>query len=208
MSTARIDITGTFSDVHVDRTKPAILENYMSDMAWNKFCDDIDRSMQSISGSGKIIFGFTIFTFVVFGAAMALSFSGLLGDSGTYIFILPALSFPAFFVMVFLTMKRQKQMKAEVQQVLEDTSRTQPQLSFHWREEYGYSSGGNRRYNPYIEVSISGGAVNPYTSQASPFVASSAPKDVATRLQDLEKVKHLLTDQEYEDKRRDILNDV
>ena len=207
MSTARIDITATLSDVHVDRTKPAILENYMSDIAWNKFCDDIDRSMQSFSGNGKRLAAFIVFTFIAFGAVVALSFSGLFGDSNTLLYVVPAVAFPTFIVMVSLTMKRQKRMKAEIQQVLEDTSRTQPQLSFHWREEYGWD-GGDRRWNSYIEVSISGGAGNPYTSQASPFVASSAPKDVATRLQDLEKVKHLLSDQEYEDKRRDILNDV
>ena len=170
--------------VEIDRTKPAILQNYMSDTVWTKFCDDIDEKFVGLSkGMSWLLAGFcSVFVF----AGIAFAFGG------GYLFSLVGVGFAAMVASLIYVAKKQKQFETEINEVLAETNRNyQGRVSFHYRHvASGYGD------SHHIDVSINASG------------ADSAPKDTETRLQDLEKMKHLLSNQEYEDKRRDILSDV
>ena len=42
MQTAQIDFTGC-SKCYIDRAQPCILKPHVSEIAWDQFCDDIDK---------------------------------------------------------------------------------------------------------------------------------------------------------------------
>ena len=175
----------------IDRHKPAILESYLSDMAWNKFCDDVDKTREIFSTIYYWTGGSFILTLVLFFIAYALG--------GYYLFAITA---PGVIVLVasyVVLSKKQKNFETEINKVMDDMNRTyQGQLTFHFRIVSSQGvEGTSTSHQIDVSVNNNGGAG-----------ASSAPKDAATRLEDLEKAKHLLSDQEYEDKRRDILSDV
>ncbi len=99
-------------------------------------------------------------------------------------------------------------------------------VSFHVRDEIKYLGAGHRRETHYIEVSVSNVVQN---STLEGYVAPSAPShpSVATepvvavaaaivgahktpgeRMRELDQMKGLLTDDEYQQKRAEILSDV
>lgn len=168
----------------IDRTRPAILQNYMSDTVWTKFCDDIDGKFGIISkATNWFLAGFcSVFVF----AFIAFAFGG------GYLFSLVGVGVVAMFASCFCLAKKQKQFETAMAEFIDETNRNyQGRVSFHF---HNVSAGIGDSYQIDVSINASG--------------ASSAPKDTATRLQDLENMKHLLSNQEYEDKRRDILSDV
>jgi Ca2+/Na+ antiporter len=120
----------------------------------------------------------------------------------------------------------------KIQQVCEDASKKQALVSYHLRNDVivgGYSMNSSFRNrhtyrNVYIEVSISDTSIpgtsnntyttttaactttaSPYVSNVSNYGGSSQQQTPAQRLHALETIKHLLTRQEYDDKRAAIL---
>jgi len=114
----------------------------------------------------------------------------------------------------------------DLHSICERESQKYPNISFHLKEEQYYvhnmhssSHGGGYRTNYYIEILIASQmtpsfqnapAISPSYIQpdveAVPIVAAEPEiSSVASRLDQLEKVKHHLTAKEYEQKRLDIL---
>ena len=173
----------------IDRHKPAILESYLSDMAWNKFCDDVDKTSEIFS----TIYYWTGGSFLLILATFFIAY--FLGGGYLFAIVAPgAIVLVGSYVVLF---RKQNKFDTEINKVMDDMNRTyQGQLTFHFNR---ISTQGGEGTAHEIVVSI---------NKSCGAGASSAPKDATTRLEDLEKAKHLLSDQEYEDKRRDILSDV
>lgn len=185
---AKIGTNFTFSPfgTFIDRTKPACLQEYMSHTVWTKFCDDVDEKFAVQTKWMKWLL-------VSFGAIILLAFVAM-ALGGGYFNVLIVVGVVAFLVLLVVTIRSSKQSMKELETVIDDINKTyQGQVTFHLRS---ISVGEGVSHHIDVSINESGGAG-----------ASSETKDVATRLEDLEKVKHLLTDQEYEDKRRDILSD-
>ena len=170
----------------IDRLKPAILGSYMSDSVWDKFCDDVDEKFAVQTKYIKAVF-------LSFGITFVLGFAAYLLGGG-YFNALIAIGVVLFIYFLVVYIRASNQSMKDLETVIDDINKTyQGQVTFHLRT---ISVGEGVSHHIAVSINESGGAG-----------ASSEAKDVATRLEDLEKVKHLISDQEYEDKRRDILSD-
>lgn len=120
---------------------------------------------------------------------------------------------------VYVSKKKQEAYKG-IRDVCAEASQKQSSVSYHFRDDVVIGSDTTYR-NVYIEVSISDQPVdqqNTYaigypiaTTAATPFpyVSNNTTGDApAARLQKLENMKHLLSTQEYDDKRAEILMSV
>lgn len=150
-------------------------------------------------------------------------------DDGGVSFVVPAAFMGVTMLSFGFAAFKAGQSREEMNRVCREVSARHPRLSFHVRYERiwdGYRSFGshdrygrpvddrthgqraNYRTEQYIEVSIDGAA----TAEAVGYVPSSAPSappaTLEARLGDLEMARHLLTADEYDKRRADILTPV
>ncbi len=146
-----------------------------------------------------------------------------------YGFLAPCAVFVFMALCAFVVTKTQLSARDKIQEILDIVSVTQPRLSFDLKFENARLLGGNQatpnKY--YIEVTIQSGqsymttaqgmvddneyVVNPfpnYDEEVPSSTAVATQLSPATRLEELEKIKHLLTEEEYGGKRVEILNDM
>uniref|UniRef100_A0A7S1BJY7 Uncharacterized protein n=1 Tax=Corethron hystrix TaxID=216773 RepID=A0A7S1BJY7_9STRA len=237
---ARIDLSGGWSNWKqmflIGRTKPAIIDHYMSGTEWTEFCDDIDEALEPLNRASKysaIAFLLTfVSTIISMSVYMITMFSKTFGTSLDDDFGPPRGQNLIFYVIgiIFVTViisaafncntgyKWQKSSE-DIEEICAETSERQPRLSFHVRFERYYTfHGGDAKshVNQYIEVLINQQGMHtelepvaPYAPASSPYVVAAIPDDtVQQRLKELEEVKHLLTEIEYSDKRTEILTDL
>mmetsp|Transcript_43919 Transcript_43919/g.92426 ORF Transcript_43919/g.92426 Transcript_43919/m.92426 type:complete len:255 (+) Transcript_43919:190-954(+) len=177
--------------------------------------------------SGFITFGMLATRSVnSFGESTSPFFGSIIFVSGMAVLSLGSMSFICY--------GRSEANKAKngIRRVCEETSARHRGISFHVRDDVqflGYSRNGhaNVRNTNYVEVSVSNNAnittplAQGYASPSAPLypmdmdpevavVAASAvaQKSPAERLKELDQMKHLLTNYEYEQKRAEILSDV
>jgi hypothetical protein len=240
MSTARIGLNNGSSCVKsygIDQTRPAIMNDYISDYEWEQFCDEIDNALAGMNlhqTFQMIATGLTLVTFIVSFAVSYANF-GTPGSPSFAIFALPAISIVCAIAIVCygstLAVKAKNEMQAAC---VTTTSTKQPRLSFHVRYEYHYSRryGGSSFSNDgnygghnhtsvhttqYIEVSINQDTVTIPIGAAPAYAAATAPTTTGVgtgattatdRLVELDKIKHLLSPSEYEEKRTQIIKEM
>lgn len=227
MNTGRIDIQGQRSfcatSLTVSRTLPAILGGHMSDYEWNQFCDSVDMALEPASKAkkklailGSVSVLFCMVGFLVFGLLFATSASSHGGPSFAT-FALPIACFVLFGLVtcassIYIS-KESEKTRQELTRVCEEQSARNRSISFHVREETRIVSGSDSvstYHLVHLEVQVAteaGGSASPSSYYAS---ASTNPlgKSVETRLEELERLKHHLTEEEYQRKREDILTAV
>lgn len=200
MSTARIGLNNGSSCVKaygIDRSRPAIMNDYMSDYEWEQFCDEIDNALAGMNLHQTFQLIAATLTLVTFIVTFAIAFAsfGTPGGSPTFaIFTLPLIAMNCAIAIVCYGRTLANKAKNEMQVVCVDTSTKQPRLSFHVRYEYQYYSrhydGGSRMFNnghhhhghdhtsvhttQYIEVSINQDTVT-IPIGAAPVFATAAP---------------------------------
>ena len=224
------------SDITIDRSLPGALNSLMSASAWTQFCDKIDEALTSIGEikrnlqKNAIIFAAVyILLSVIFSVALLT----MLDNNISLIFLLLTSGFIGSFtvvVLVIVCIKNQR-VRAQLQEAKEDVKklcRTEgdkmPGVSFHLREEehLRYSSGSSdtaagmyvSHVTQYIECSVSASpSMMELGSLATP-VAMAVPEvfttkmSAAERLAGLEDIKGMLTEKEYNSKRRAILREL
>ena len=172
--------------------------------------------------AGSLVVAMIIFGFIAFGDYTSAS-SGM-----PFFFVAFLLVFLGGFASVCFSAAATRKMSEGLRKVCDDASTMHPDISFHVRYEH-YIWGSRRDANVsttnYIEVYVSNNA-----SAAAPivqgYVAPSAPalsavavvepdidveggkKTPAERMDDLDQMRGLLTDDEYQAKRAEILSDV
>ena len=146
-----------------------------------------------------------------------------------YGFLAPCGIFVLMALCAFVVTKNQLSAQTKIQEVLNIVSVTQPRLSFELMFENARLLGGNQAtpskyyidvtlqsqqsYMTTVQGAVDGGeyVVNPfpnYDEEVPSSTAVATQLSPATRLEELEKIKHLLTEEEYMGKRVEILNDM
>ena len=188
---------GAYS-LSIDRSKPSIVAPYMQDHEWIKFCDDIDAALEPMGKSYRfalICFGATFclwaLIFILFGIGAIQNGVVIAVCSSTFVF--------AACAIIFFSIK-QRESRQKMTLICKEVSNRQPSLTFELAIQHHSESLTN-----YIKVFLDEEAVVP-TAQA--VVLPSAPSEpigAAQRMKDLESRKHLLSEEEYERTRAEIL---
>jgi hypothetical protein len=233
MSSARIELSsGTCcGSAGIDQTKPAILQPYLQDREWEKFCSEMDAALEPANTTKTISMGIFGVTFIIFLGVILSGFLSM-GLEDTPIFVLPAVMMVVVFISFACYFCVMCAVKAKMQQICQSISHSHPQLSFHVRFER-YRGGRNNSYTTqYIAVSINNTGNNvpnnnnnnntgnnnnhnteiPMAQADAICVADDSTtahaSSSAERLAELDKMKYSLTTGEFETKRAQILDSV
>lgn len=164
---------------------------------------------------GMLIFGLVSMAIVL---PFIFGFRNSSGD-GIGLFFLPVIGFfvisVAFWALIIISNRQSNKVREELKKVCQEQSSKDPMISFHLREDTRivHGSESSSSYTiVYLEVQV-----NPNDSSAStpstPFdggipMAASVfeSKSVEMRLEELERLKPQLSEEEYRRKREDILS--
>jgi hypothetical protein len=221
------------SDITIDRRLPGALNSHMSASVWTQFCDKIDEALTSIGEIKRNLQkNAIIFAAVYILLCVAFFILTMVDTNISLIFwLLIGSAIGSVMVMVFCI--KSQRVRAQLQEVEEDVKKLcitegdkMPGVSFHLREEehLRYSSGSTdgsvvagmyvSHVTQYIECSVSASpSMMELGSLATP-VAMAAPEvfttkmSAAERLSGLEDIKGMLTEKEYNSKRRAILREM
>lgn len=219
------------SDITIDRRLPGALNSHMSASVWTQFCDKIDEALTSIGEIKRNLQkNAIIFAAVYILLCVAFFILTMVDTNISLIFwLLIGSAIGSVMVMVFCI--KSQRVRAQLQEVEEDVKKLcitegdkMPGVSFHLREEehLRYSSGSSdtaagmyvSHVTQYIECSVSASpSMMELGSLATP-VAMAAPEvfttkmSAAERLSGLEDIKGMLTEKEYNSKRRAILREM
>ena len=234
MSSARIELTsGTCcgSAGSIDQTKPAILQPYLQDREWEKFCSEIDAALEPANTAKKISIGIFGVTFIILLGVMLSAFLSM-SPAGPPIFVLPAIMVVVAIISFACSSCVMRAVKVKMQKICQSISHSHPQLSFHVcfeRHSGGHNQSYATRTTQYIAVSINNTGNNnvpnnnnnnntgnnnhnteiPMAQADAICVAdSTAHASPAERLAELDKMKYSLTTGEFETKRAQILDSV
>lgn len=204
---------GLCANAGIDRTKPAVLKPYLNDIEWMQFCNKVNGAIAPIHNSRRCaltLFGLTFVSFFVVIVA------GFFADNspGPILFAIPAGMMAVTLLTFLFAAAKGKTVQSNIQRVCDEISDKKTDLNFHVRYEGHYRHGDIRsRGTQYIEVST-GGATTTDTSPAGMLAQLEAltktnnPASAADRLAELDKMKDMLTEEEYNKKRTDILSAV
>jgi len=209
--------------IGIDRSKPSILSPHMPDHAWIAFCDDIDAAMESTAKAMKcamICFGVS-FASMLLVILVQIIVGFLFGYVGivAVAFVLPVVT---MFIAVFSfgnAFWKHSKACGDMNTICKEASDRHPSLTFRVKFEryyYGYSFSNSRvrhKTDHYIQVSVDGNedvenvvpAAQAIVLPSEPTSALEGEATAQQRLKDLESAKHLLSKQEYERKRSDII---
>jgi len=231
MSSARIELTsGTrCGSAGIDQTKPAILQPYLQDREWEKFCSEIDAALEPANTAKKISIGIFGVTFIILLGVMLTAFLSM-SPAGPPIFVLPAIMVVVAIISFACSSCVMRAVKVKMQKICQSISHSHPQLSFHVRfERHRRGRNNNSCTTQYIAVSINNtgnnvpnnnnntGNNNNHNTTEIPMaqadvigVADSTAhaSSPAERLAELDKMKYSLTTGEFETKRAQILDSV
>jgi hypothetical protein len=188
---------------------PAIMNGHLSDREWELFCDQVDQHIVPLNkyncltmgGFFLIFVGSTIFLCTNIDFAFALALCLFFGHI-CVLFFASCVTSDAFH---------------KVCQVCEATSRDNLRVTLHWRENPEDKGG----YYPYIEASLSANndapmvtssemsrideAGYPNSTSYGATHMSSTKMSLRQRMENLQRIRHMLTTEEYEKKREEIL---
>jgi energy-coupling factor transporter transmembrane protein EcfT len=218
----------------LDRTLPVSLQFYMNQNEWDTLAHEVDKAMAPVLCIQTFIPIAMVLWFLTSAAIFAASFASSSLDSGLPIG--PFVIVPVLFVLLVISIvivqygtsdRVQKKMNAICQRFTQQHAGT---LSFHLKQEtymvypYYYNSHGWSRSAAryYLEILIATTTTTTTTAVASVVEATPWPTEralpsapieakhlsAAERLAELDEIKHLLSNQEYQDKRRSILDSV
>jgi len=210
----------------MDRTVPAPIQSILPDRDWGEFCDKVEEIAKPqgmrLGISVAIMFG----GFILGGVLEGIGFV-------SRNIALQAIGFPMLFGSVafgFYNMcKMQKDFNSDINGACEDFSKSHPSLTIHYRTRT-YGSHDNRHTDHCFEIFTTGDQVVSATTSTpeaaileavavevpSGSADQSYSKDVKTetspalRLKQLEEMRDgfLITEKEYEAKRKEILDSV
>ena len=219
----------------LDRSYPAILNGHYSESQFNLFCDKVDaviqenvvpfkRSMMIFRTWSFVIpmIFMLVINFVVFRDLSRVSMNPVM---------IPGIIIPFMFVFVagiFWYTRKVRQMSETVNSkvgvVCEEASRESSSVSFHLRQPQvigavssNTSNGTTRIYSQgHIEVVVAGGGTSetvsavPFGTSTDPYasMASTSGSSPAVRLAQLDAMKHLMSDEESEKKREEVISSV
>ena len=204
------------------------------EMEWRAFCDQIStkleplnklqRKFQILIGLFVVAFIAVMITFalVVPKSIMSSDMTSEVGFDGPQYLVLVLFLVPFLLMMGMIGVgcyvsKNVQETYKSIHEVCVEASKNNPLVSYHFRNDLivtGYSPATqthNTARNVYIEVSISDQTLNhsptSYLTAGYPTVTSHTlgTDTPAERLEKLENMKHLLSIQEYDAKRADIL---
>ena len=212
---------------HVDPTMPADLRSLggVHDIEWKSFCDLVNKRLDPLNKLQRIFQIYNVLVFIGYAAFMAIvtvritssvwnddSFAddGGIGMSVSsdmkniaLLFLLPlTLTVGMMGISCYISKESQKVYKG-INDICVDASTRNRNVSYHFRnviERTGYSPGSQTDTHDrkiFIEVV--------YSSDQTMNVVQATLMTPETRLQQLEDMKHLLSAQEYDDKRSSIL---
>lgn len=184
------------------------MNGYMISHEWEEFCNRVDDALERMTKAARIAMYTFWFNAVACIVAVAVFMAVFLNHNiyDSDLSLLPIVIVPVV-VLSFIgtgtswywavTGQRAKQ---SIIQICEDKLNGNSSLSFHFREETyvtGYGDNRSSKCNCYIDISISQDAV---------AAGVGAPSEsAAKRLEDLEAVKSMLSPEEYDEKRKRIL---
>ncbi|KAG7354470.1 hypothetical protein IV203_003826 [Nitzschia inconspicua] len=230
MPSATINIQSGYSckaSYGVDQTMPAIMKGRVSDTEWKLFCDQINDLLQPLNQLQRYFLflgSLVVVGFLVVMLISVLTFGQFRFRGVSFsLFIIPLCLMVGMVIFLCHVNTKYNDCCKKIQAVCEETSRKQPLVSYHLRNDYIVRANDSRSSSSrhtdrivYIEVSISDTPIHE-TNHAA-YLTSSWPynfgesNDVSSlqqtpqmRLQELEKIKHVLTTVEYDDKRAEIL---
>jgi len=190
-ATARIDVM----NFKIDRVRPSIMDPYMQDYEWNKFCDDIDEAMLPMlrsRHSSILVFLLTV-VFILIG----LSTTDIIDIPMGMTMLIPMSMVFCFVCVAFCQYRQTNQISTEVTRICKEASDLQPRLSFVTTK--------------YIEVMVNGtvDAVQPtaYLVNEDTYMGETG-QTPQERLANLEKIRNVISREEYDQKRSDILASV
>jgi hypothetical protein len=215
---------------HVDPTMPAVLRSSggVHEVEWKSFCDQVNTRLDPLNKLQRMLQIYSALLFIAFIAVMAvmiISFTsindsfdstannGISFSSGPIksivipFLILFSLSAGMTGLICYISKQSQEAYKG-VHDICVEASKRNRNVSYHFRNIVvvsGYSPGTmthTHDRNIYIEVIFGDQMI---VVQEPIYPTSVAVLTPATRLQQLEDMKHLLSAQEYDDKRSIIL---
>lgn len=220
----------------VDRMMPGVLSDYMSSYEWNTFCDSIDRALEPMQAvrtkmmwrNAFVGFMYLIIMITIPVMMMKNPYFIYPGEPG---FIIFCVLFPICIVFSFITAFRYGLSKIEsivkdLELVIETENAKRSDVKFALKDNYmvGANTSQRRTSFSHIECTIPGldipmGNVIPPADNnlfgRLPVFGTNQPispgvdgKSAAERLADLNQMKPMLTDEEYNQKRNEILASV
>lgn len=237
-SSVRVEIVTNPRPIHVDRTMPPLLKPYLETNEWQGFCDEIDACMATLNRAFQsfqcfIRAGFAIcIVIIILYIALVQALSILREES--FFFILPVfvVLIVSKFVMIYNIGKMLSQANKAMEMVCNEMSLKKPSLSFllrHSPAKVGWGGLQKGRVDNFVQTTV-----HSYIEIVVKFdiedvvddidelqaTSSGIPEVIAytilnttasgaeDRLEVLERIRHLLTDTEYQDKRSEILSAV
>ena len=210
----------------MDRTIPAPIQTIVSRKDYSDFCDTMDTLAEKAKKKA-IIYPLMILLGFVLGGVLI----GAGGASGVwFLFVLGVpLCLASMIVGICFMIKLSNAMTNEINAACEDFSKVSPLFTVHYRTAtIGHGDGSHS--NQYFEFLICGSA--PAAIASAPATASATPESVlpitnavvvevplgsvdaemtndpTARLEKLEKLKGIITQEEYDAKRKEILDSV
>lgn len=223
------------SSFGIDPTMPAILRvGRVQETEWKVFCDAINEKLKPLNRLRRMSQIATVCFCISFVAVMTIfgvTFTSSMNKSEKnyyyLLFIVPLLMILGLVGWSVYVSKKTQEAYKGIRDVCAEASQKQSSVSYHFRDDVvigafsGTNSSSTTYRNVYIEVSISDQPVDQPHSYATgypsattaatpfPYISSNTTGEApAARLQKLENMKHLLSTQEYEDKRAEILMSV
>ena len=221
----------------IDRTMPAILRGYINSNDWIYFCDNYDaKAVPSVPDNDDAIIAGGMFLCIVAGIlsiaiSSAREFNREPWESQSFPVGIPIGVFLVFGTCIGgtclsgqLSSEKSERFFKDITKICTDVSKQQPCLTFHLKKRTLPGSvrddDNTRVESLYIEVSLAEttGLVTteiiPYDDPEMAYaLASAVPNSLvfqttAERMQELESIRHLLTEKEFAQKRESIIADI
>jgi hypothetical protein len=217
------------TDVTIDRTFPGALSSHMSASAWTQFCNKIDEALTTIGEVHLKMRKNGLMNLAFIPLAVGLGAGVALAGKIPLVILIGIVGVLFMVVVAVIECKQKRFVKAQLEEMKEDIKtccRTEGDnmngVSFHLKEEEHYRTGadGDNLYTYlshvtlYIECSVSASpSMMEQGSLLTPVVALPVSDEVlykstAARLAGLEDIKGMLTEKEYNRKRRAILQEL
>jgi hypothetical protein len=223
---------------HVDPTMPAVLRSSggVNEVEWKSFCDQVNARLDTFNKARQFssqitsaLCGVAILACVGIVAVMITNdpydpYTIIYYDDGTsasassgfenvaLFFIIPAVLFVGACCVSCSTSNQSLKAYKDVHDICVEASKRNSNVSYHFRNTVAVqaTAEGTHDRNIYIEVIFRDqmSVMQESPSNSYPTVSVAVLMTPEARLQQLEDMKHLLSAQEYDDKRSSILASV
>jgi hypothetical protein len=219
---------------HVDPTMPAVLRSSggVNEVEWKSFCDQVNARLDTFNKARQFsiqitsaLCGVAILACVGIVAVMitndpydpyTMNYGDTSASSGVenvaLFFIIPAVLFVGASCVSCNTSNQSLEAYKDVHDICVEASKRNSNVSYHFRNTVAVqaTAEGTHDRNIYIEVIFRDqmSVMQESPSNSYPTVSVAVLMTPEARLQQLEDMKHLLSAQEYDDKRSSILASV